>query len=625
MANFSGSFSTNSSAETRVCDGLVELILNYEVIRDLANNTYQYKASLYLNASRCKYFSTARSTLLPSATISRLSIYKKASYADYGYEEDIEFDACINKGADPIHGGGEGSYEVPNFGLFDFDTSQTVHLKSVESEIIQVSEDSEEITFEAYTQPGEMWKAYEKNLLSYVESPTQIKWRSPMTFRGIAPRNTITGVSGSSLLGQTHTIKVSKGEPEYTHTIECICWRGTGENREEIVAPVCTKSSSESISFIPPDSFASLNTYGTELNATFKMTTYYGDIVKGEHTFDYTFKVPDTIAPSCTLEVTDGEGLSSLYGGYVQGHSRFHIKVNPTLAFDSPIKEYEVEVDGAVYVLKKPEMDTALIKESGAHSIRARVTDQRGHTGEYASITIEALPYKGPVISELAAIRCDLDGTENSKGDHFKVIFSAEVTPLSNKNTAAYVVTHSKTTGLDYVEEVLDDYTGMYAVTDGVYMFPADLDSTYVIQVKVVDSFEEHIRVTGGGLTTILMNWLASGHGMCFGGVATLEDTVECQFKFYPSGGLIIPPYPYDDLFVKEPNVYYVEKPTDVAGSPTTDPYVIEIYPTKPDGSEVVQRLTTCPKKGGAPKVIVRAVRESEWGSFYDVTTGQTL
>lgn len=634
MANFSGRFSTNDAPGTngkpnthlspyaKVCDGLVEFYVDWEVIRDLDYNTYKFKVDLYMDASRCKYLSTKKISDQPTrqSTFAFRRFYP-GEKDDFG---DTKGETLVPSKAEAVPGTNLAMFAMPQFStLLTFDTSKVQHLYSGESDSLPVGEESITIGVDSVIRPNHVLRAYESNILSYVESNTsnyQEWFYREFPIRGIIP-NRITDISGSGVLGSPHTIKVSRGEPEFTHTIECICGGST--------ATVCTKSTAESLSFTPPLSFAAENTHGTDLDAVFKITTYYGDRVKEIQTIDYALTIPSTVVPSCTLEITDGEFrdgeyVSVVYGGYVQSHSRFHIKTIPTLAYGSPIEKYEIVVDGLIYNLTEAEMDTPLIKESGTHSIKARVTDARGHTSEYYTTTESVQPYSAPVVSDLTASRCNIDGSANPQGDCMKVVFSAQVTPLSNKNRAVYSIVHSKSSGLDYVERVLGDYTGQYTVTNGEYIFAADLDSTYTIQVTAVDDFEEHTRSAGGGLTTILMNWLASGHGMCFGGVATLEDTVECKFKFYPSGGLLIPPYKATNLFIRDPGVYYVENPADIDSCPVDDPFIIEIMPVSADGIDLFQRLTTCPQ-GEAPRVLVRTLVSSSWGQFYDMTTGQAL
>ncbi len=621
MANFSGRFSTNDLQYGKICNGLVEFYVDWEVIRDLAYNTYTFKTSLYMDASRCKYLSTyeVKGQAIQSSIFSFRRFYP-GELDDFG---GTKSESLVPSKAEAVPGTTLAMFGMPNFKMLTFDTSEKVLLYSGESDPLTVGEETITIGPDVVIRPNHVLRAYEKNMLNYVESDTKSYSESlyrEFPIRGIIP-NSITDVSGSGVLGSAHTIKVNRGEPEFTHTVECICGGAT-----EII---CTKSTAESLSFTPPLSFAAQNTHGTNLDAFFKITTYYGDKVKEIKTFDYAFTIPNTVKPSCTLEITDGEFrdgeyISVLYGGYVQSHSRFHIKTIPTLAYGSPIQKYEIVVDGLIYNLTEAEMDTPLIKDSGAHSIKARVTDARGHISEYYTTTENVQAYAAPVVSDLTASRCNIDGSDNPYGDCMKVVFSARVTPLSNKNRAVYSIVHSKSSGLDYVERVLGDYTGQYTVTNGEYIFAADLDSTYTIQVTAVDDFEEHSRSAGGGLTTILMNWLASGHGMCFGGVATLEDTVECKFKFYPSGGLLIPRYKATNLFIRDPGVYYVENPADIDSCPVDDPFVIEIYPLRPDGLDIIQRLTTCPQ-GEAPRVLVRTLVNSSWGSFYDMTTGQAL
>ena len=620
MANFSGVISSNDSTLSTICNGLVELILEWEVIRDLKNNTYKYLASVYLDATRCKYLST----------VNKIDGYPSSGTAIYRHypgeltpDGNDKYDWIGPPPGDEQYT--KYSYFAPEFKMLTSDISKRIFLHSVESNAIPVGEEIQTIEFVAAVYPNDVWRAYEKNVINYVESRgAAYNYRESVEkifeFRGIVP-SSVNSISGSTVLGSSHSVNIKKNEPEFTHTVEYV----VGETR----VTICDKSAEEVINFTPDFSLADQNTHGTSLEATFYVHTYYGDTFKGTKTFDYSFTVPDTVKPSCSIEVTDGElkgseSVDSYYGGFVKGHSRFHIKVTPELAYGSPIKTYEVDVDGMVYTLTRPEMDTPMIKYSGEHMIKVRVIDYRGYASEYVSTSVSVQPYNAPVISDLKALRCDIDGSDNPKGGCMKVVFSSTVTPLGDKNTATYVVTHSKSSGLDYVEKVLNEFSGNYNIIDGVYIFPAELDSTYFVQLKVVDDFEEHTRMTGGGLTTTLMNWLASGHGMCFGGVATIEDAVECQFRFYPSGGLILTRYPYSTMDSKDCNIYYIDNPLDVEGCPVYESCILEIYHTSADGRNGVQRLTTC-ALGTAPKVIARSFTGESWGAFYNLATGQQV
>lgn len=577
----------------KICNDLITFTIEWSAEQDFVYKTTTYKVALYMDTSACKYFKTDTAGSTDSSSL--LYLYDSAGkLVDYF-----------------------GSFKMPQYGL----TSNVGKVLIFSGEVSDVSIGDEAFTMRiaARIHPRAQLRAY-TSLLSYTASSANIEFGADITLDGCGI-SAVKTISGDLILAQEHTLSVNRQNSNYTHSIEYIC------GKEKVA--ICDKSTALSFKFTPAEALAAQNTEGTKVKLTFYLRTYYGDHLMGTETAEHEFTIPNTVKPSCTIEVTDGEFkngdyLSAYYGGFVQGHSRFHIKVIPTPAYGSPIEEYEVEVDGVPYTLTDDEMDTPIITASGAHSIKARVKDARGRTSETYSTTASVLPYAAPVVTDLTATRCNLDGTENPKGGCMKVVFSAKVTPLSNKNSATYVITHSKTSGLDHFEGVLGDHTGRYTVTNGEYIFEAEIDSTYVIQVQAKDDFEEHTRTVGGGLVTILMNWLASGRGMCFGGIATLEDTVECQFKFYPSGGVLIPPFTANNLFIRDPGTYYVENPADIINCPVDDPFIFEIMPVSDDGLDILQRITTCPQ-GEAPRVLVRTLVSSSWGQFYDMTTGQSI
>ena len=123
------------------------------------------------------------------------------------------------------------------------------------------------------------------------------------------------------------------------------------------------------------------------------------------------------------------------------------------------------------------------------------------------------------------------------------------------------------------------------------------------------------------------MNWLASGCGLCFGGLATIENTIENKFFTYPSGGFMFPRLTAGDSLyeIRTPNVYWCDNPQDISGLPTEekfkveDPFVLEVFPLDENGDEFLYRLTTFPEDNTMPKVLIRALRNSSWSVWHNI------
>jgi hypothetical protein len=137
------------------------------------------------------------------------------------------------------------------------------------------------------------------------------------------------------------------------------------------------------------------------------------------------------------------------------------------------------------------------------------------------------LAYAQPKITALAVRRCDQNGTENEQGEYIAVVFSATITPLNNKNTAAYKIRYKKSTAGSFTEVELTSLGGTYSVVGGQFIFAADSNSSYIIEVEAKDRHGTATRSTSASTAFTLMNWGADGTSMGIGKVAEKANTLQ--------------------------------------------------------------------------------------------------
>jgi hypothetical protein len=220
----------------------------------------------------------------------------------------------------------------------------------------------------------------------------------------------------------------------------------------------------------------------------------------------------------------------------VQSLSKIKVTVNPTLAYKSPIQAYSISIDGVKYA--KAEATTNALRTAGDSVVTVSVTDQRGRTGT-ASYTMNVQAYAGPAITALTVHRCNADGTNNDQGEYVKVTFSAAVYSLNSKNTAAYVLRYKKSTATTYTSVTLSALANKYAVTDHSYIFAADSNSSYDIEVAATDRHSTITRSTSASTAFTLMNWGAGGTSMAVGKVAEEDHAFEVGLDTYHYGSTI--------------------------------------------------------------------------------------
>lgn len=331
-------------------------------------------------------------------------------------------------------------------------------------------------------------------------------------------RASTLNVSGGTL-GVAQTITADRKVSSFTHTLtwECGSYSGT----------IATKSTATSWSFTPPLELANTATQLFPAGVYFKLTTYNGSTVVGTSDQTVVMKIPASIKPTCTVNITDPTGYSDTYGGYVQNKSKMKITVTATPAYGSPIASYSIIVNKNQYNYNPA--TTGVITTSGSNTIIGKATDERNRTGS-ATTTINVLAYSSPKIT-FTMYRCDQDGTENMTGSYCKVSYKAVITSLSNKNSKSIKLRYKKTNDTQYTSRTIN----MSAYTqEGSEIFSAEDGSSYNVQMQAIDSFETSTTTAELSTGFSILHIPASGKGLAIGKISQADEfEVGMDANFY--------------------------------------------------------------------------------------------
>lgn len=403
------------------------------------------------------------------------------------------------------------------------------------------------------------------------------------------PRKSTLSV-GNGTLGTKQTLTVTKQATSFTHTIVAKCGSSS--------STVCTKSSSTSISFTPPLSWASNNTTGTSVSVTYTITTYNGSTSVGSNTYTKTCSIPSSVKPSCTISVSDATNHFATYGAYIKGYSKFKITVSPKLAYNSPIASYKTTANGSTYT--SASFTTGVLKSSGTLNVSATVTDKRGRTSSAATKSVTVLNYSPPTIPEFKVGRCDSDGTANDQGDHVKVNFLYSITDLNSKNGSTCTLQYKKTSESTFTTP--SDFSSTKG-TYGEYIFEADTGSSYDVKITVKDNLSTTTKSTSVSTAFTIMHWKANGLGMGIGKISEEDDVLDIGFQTRFTGGLLYPVLASGtDLdTVLTPGMYVGENISNntYANAPiASGTFTLEVMSSGPN-SQVKQIFTQCDKTKG--------------------------
>lgn len=339
-----------------------------------------------------------------------------------------------------------------------------------------------------------------------------------LTLDKIARKSTLTVADG--VLGTSLELTINRQNDKYTDTITYKCGNASGT--------IISKTSDKSVLWTPPVELSEQNTTGTTVTVEFTVETFNGTTSLGSNVKKITCTMPDSVVPTVEISEYDMMSYFEKYGAYVQGKSVLAIDLTGSGVYGSSIASYSTTVDGKTY--GGSTVTVSPLANSGELIIEVTVTDSRGRKG-ISNKTISVLAYALPKLIDVRSQRCDADGNNNSGGAYLKVSFVGEVTALNDKNSATYKVEYKKASESIYTTQIITDYTGVYNVEDGSFIFSADKYSTHDIIVSVYDDFTTSKKQIIGASVKKVFSILARGLGFAFGKVAELEDFLEVEFN----------------------------------------------------------------------------------------------
>ena len=258
-------------------------------------------------------------------------------------------------------------------------------------------------------------------------------------------------------------------------------------------AVLITSNAGDSYSWTPPILLASNAPNSTKLAVTLITNTYNGSTYVGRSECTVTLAIPASEVPSLTVAVSDPTNVKTNYGGYfVQLRSKIKVTITGTGIQGSTIKAYSIKVGrtqgtGTIYTANAKTGTTNFLQFAGSAWVTCTVTDSRGRTAT-KSIEYTVKPYSVPTISSISATRCTQNGAANRTGEYGKVTFSAAITALSSKNTAAYKVQYREY-GAETWTTAATPAAGNYNPKDISTIFPADTNKRYTVRVVATDAF----------------------------------------------------------------------------------------------------------------------------------------
>lgn len=329
------------------------------------------------------------------------------------------------------------------------------------------------------------------------------------TLTTISRLSTVSASKGT--LGVEQTLTVSRINSGFTHAITYTCGGASGT--------VYEKGSATSPKWAPPISLAAQNTTGNSVSIKLTVTTYNGTTSLGTTSTTFQAAIPDSVKPTATLALSDPTGHLTKYGGFVQSKSKMEIKLTGKGDQGSTISSYQIKVDGTTY---NASSQTVSLPNAAKPVVIGTVTDSRTRTGSSPAGDFTYLAYSGPKVTSLAVTRCAANGTTQADGAYAKATFTARITALNNKNSAAYTVEYRTEGASSWTPVTATGAAGSYSPSNVAVVFPAATGSAFEVRVVASDDFGSTPSSTRTvPIAFALLQGDTTGTGLAVGQMAT--------------------------------------------------------------------------------------------------------
>lgn len=324
-------------------------------------------------------------------------------------------------------------------------------------------------------------------------------------------------------LGETVTIYTNRKSTKYTHTITYTL----GGETETIATGVAA-----SYDWTPPTSLAE-KVPAAGAACTITVTTLYKKTEKGSNTARVTLRPPEGAAPTVTdgwiSAARDNGGIPGI-NAWVVGYSRVKITFDPNKVsgnFGAEITEFSIQYDAeTIRAVDNTAATKALV--GTAATILCTARDDRGNTTTEA-VTVEALSYAPPTITDASVYRCDDALLAADDGKHIAALATAGCTGLDGENTVTLTAAYKALDAADYGAE-----TPLQSGAAGMVTGSADVDTmqSYMVRLTATDKLGNSAVYTRTVPTKAVTFHLKSGgKGAAFGKYAETEDLLDCQWK----------------------------------------------------------------------------------------------
>lgn len=250
----------------------------------------------------------------------------------------------------------------------------------------------------------------------------------------IARASTPSVSGGEGNIGSSVTINTNRASNSFTHTLSYKFGETTGTIASNVGA---------STTWAIPNTLANQIPNASEGNCTITCVTYNGNTNIGTKTYTLKLKVPDTIKPSISGNLSVSEGNSNInslsLGVYLTDKSSVSVSFAGDGIYNSTITKFRAQINDneikeAETISDLNSLLSSISVNDGNNIIKAWVVDSRGKISDPVQTTIIGRLYVAPIISNFITARCNESKKDDDENVYGKISMTGSVTDIKGSN-----------------------------------------------------------------------------------------------------------------------------------------------------------------------------------------------
>lgn len=273
----------------------------------------------------------------------------------------------------------------------------------------------------------------------------------------------------------------------------------------------------------------------TSGTATVKLETYSGSTLIGSaQSKTFVIKTAGSETPNCSISASDANGYYGKIAAYIINQSKIMVDVSGiTYQYGASLKSIAVTIGTTTYTGTATSVTAQSNINAASTAVKVVLTDSRGYTVT-KTLTVTAYAYVLPALSLSINRYHNNNGTyeHDDEGEYGRVVYTASITQIGSNAL--------QNVKIDWVaSDGSGSGTRTLTTMDGDIYVACDTEKVFTFTLTVTDKLNTVVYRKQLSSAVTIMDIIAGGDGVCFGGVATHHEQFDIRWPVALHGGIV--------------------------------------------------------------------------------------